>query len=438
MIENPQIIGLILDILGAFYLAKGFMFKKLAEIVAEAFGNDYPGLPGGMSENIAVSLYRQRVEAIIGSLFLFFGFLLQGVGVALPNIKIPLCISILFVTIIFITELLRRYLCSNERMILEKIYNKDKEISSNTQIKPMENKTKATIFVLACVVLWAFIPVVSRLGQQNLDNYQFLFWSSFLSFVVLAISSLVAGKKESFKAYSPHNLLIAFGLGFLGTFLYYLLLYFGYAKAKGLEVLVIQYTWPIFIVIFSVFFLKEKLTWKSILSCILGFLGVLIVLTKGDFSQLHLSDISVDLIVLMAAGIFGLFSVLSKKVNFEPFTATTLFFLSATFFSFISMIIFSSFQFPSGSSVIPILGNGILINGFSYILWLKGLSYAKASSTAPLVFLTPILAAILIVVFFKEAFLPIYLVGLILVVAGGLISGQRSRRYSNITSKTNP
>ena len=72
MIENPQIIGLILDILGAFYLAKGFMFKKLAEIVAEAFGNDYPGLPGGMSENIAVSLYRQRVEAIIGSLFLFF------------------------------------------------------------------------------------------------------------------------------------------------------------------------------------------------------------------------------------------------------------------------------------------------------------------------------------------------------------------------------
>ena len=291
-----------------------------------------------------------------------------------------------------------------------------------SKLELMENKGKATIYVLACVVLWAFIPVVSRLGQQNLDNYQFLFWSSFLSFMVLAISSLVAGKKESFKAYSPRSLVTAFGLGFLGTFLYYLLLYFGYAKAKGLEVLVIQYTWPIFIVIFSVWLLNEKLTWKSILSCTLGFLGVLIVLTKGDFSQLYLADISVDLIVLLAAGVFGLFSVLSKKVDFEPFTATTLFFLSATAFSFFSMMIFSNFQFPSSSSIIPILGNGILINGFSYILWLKGLSHAKASSTAPLVFITPILAAILIVIFFKEAFLPVYLIGLALVVVAGLIS----------------
>lgn len=288
----------------------------------------------------------------------------------------------------------------------------------------MENKGKATIFVLACVVLWAFIPVVSRIGQQNLDNYQFLFWSSFLSFVVLAISSLVAGKKGVFKTYTARNLLIAFGLGFLGAFLYYLLLYFGYAKAKGLEVLVIQYTWPIFIVIFSAWLLKEKLTWKSILSCTLGFIGVLIVLTKGDFSQLYFADISVDLIVLLAAGVFGLFSVLGKKVDFEPLTVTTLFFLSATVLSFFSMIVFSSFQLPTGSSIIPILGNGILINGFSYVLWLKGLSYAKASSTAPLVFITPILAAILIVIFFKEAFLPVYLIGLMLVVVAGLISGK--------------
>lgn len=72
--------------------------------------------------------------------------------------------------------------------------------------------------------------------------------------------------------------------------------------------------------------------------------------------------------------------------------------------------------------MIPILGNGILINGFSYVLWLKGLSYAKASFVAPFVFLTPILAAILIVVFFKETFLPIYIWGFILVVSAGLIS----------------
>lgn len=286
----------------------------------------------------------------------------------------------------------------------------------------IENKSKAILFIFACIVLWSFIPVVSRFGQQTLDNYQFLFWSSLLSFVVLLLSTVSAGKVQSLKNYNQRQFFTALGLGFLGTFLYYLLLYFGYANAKGLEVLVIQYTWPIFIVIFSFLFLKEKITSRNILAVILGFLGVVIVLTKGNFESVHLSNLSTDLVVLLAAGVFGLFSVLSKKVNFEPFSATTLFFLSATIFSFFTMLFFSTFAMPTTNELIPILGNGIFINGFSYILWLRGLSYAKASFLAPFVFLTPILAAILIVLFFQEAFLPVYVLGLILVVSAGLVS----------------
>ncbi|MEK7553649.1 MAG: DMT family transporter [Patescibacteria group bacterium] len=285
-----------------------------------------------------------------------------------------------------------------------------------------ENKSKSLLFVFACVILWAFIPVVSRFGQSNLDNYQFLFWSSLLSFIVLLLSIIFSGKVSEFKNYSKKEFFIALGLGFLGTFLYYLLLYFGYANAEGLEVLVIQYAWPIFIVIFSFFFLKEKIALRNIIAIILGFIGVFVVLTKGNFLAVNLSNLSTDFIVLFAASIFGLFSVLSKKVNFEPFSATTLFFLSATLFSFIAMLLFSHFAMPSKNELIPILGNGIFINGFSYILWLKGLSYAKASFVAPFVFLTPILAAILIVLFFQEIFLPVYLLGLILVISAGLVS----------------
>ncbi len=286
----------------------------------------------------------------------------------------------------------------------------------------IENKPKAFLFVFLCVILWAFIPVVSRLGQQNLDNYQFLFWSSALSFLVLLISAILTGKAQFLKNYTRQQIFTAFGLGFLGAFLYYLLLYFGYANAKGIEVLIIQYTWPIFIVFFSFLFLKEKIALRNILAIILGFLGVMIVLTKGDFESVYLNNLSVDFIVLLAAAVFGLFSVLSKKVNFEPFSATTLFFLSASIFSFLAMLLFSTFAIPSTNEMTPILGNGIFINGLSYVLWLRGLSYAKASFVAPFIFLTPILAAILIVIFFQEAFLPIYILGLGLIVSAGLVS----------------
>lgn len=284
-----------------------------------------------------------------------------------------------------------------------------------------ENKFKAILYVIACVILWSFIPIVSRFGQQDLDNYQFLFWSSLLSFAVLFLSTCLMGKFKYFKNYNRKDLTVVFGLGFLGSFLYYLLLYYGYAHMQGIKVVVIQYTWPIFIVIFSFLFLKERITWRNILAIVLGFLGVFVVLTKGNF-DLQLNSFMTDLVVLFAAAIFGLFSVLSKKVNFEPFSAATYFFLSATLFSFLAMLNFSYFTVPLKNSLTSIAINGILINGFSYVLWLKGLSYAKASFIAPFVFLTPILATILIIFFFHEIFLPIYAVGLLLVVLAGLIS----------------
>ncbi len=286
----------------------------------------------------------------------------------------------------------------------------------------MPNKKKSVSFVLSCIVLWAFIPVVSRLGQQNLDNYQFLFWSSALSLIVLFASLCATGKANAFRTYSRKDFAIALGLGFLGTFLYYLLLYFGYAHLQGLEVLVIQYTWPIFIVLFSVVLLKEKLTLRNSIAACLGFLGVFIVLTKGNIFQIHFSNAWIDAVVLLAAAVFGLFSVLSKKYSFEPFSATVIFFLSAAICSFFSMLIFSKFALPSESSWIPILVNGIFINGFSYILWLKALAYGKASFVAPFVFLTPVLAAILIVLFFGEAFLSVYAIGLGLTIVAGLIT----------------
>lgn len=295
-------------------------------------------------------------------------------------------------------------------------------LSFNVMNTTIENKSKALIFVLACVLCWSFIPVVARFGQQDLDNYQFLFWSSLLSFLVLFSATCLSGRLKILISYGKKDMAAALALGFLGSFLYYLLLYFGYAHLPGLEVLVIQYTWPIFIIVFSALLLKEKITLRNIVAIALGFLGVMIVLTKGNFAQLALSSLGVDLVILLAASLYALFSVLSKKVNLEPFSASTYFFLSATIFSFLSMMFFSQWSLPSEESLIPILSNGIFINGLSYVFWLKALQKAKASFLAPFIFLVPIIGSLLIVAIFHETFLPIYGLGLVLVVLAGLIS----------------
>ncbi len=286
----------------------------------------------------------------------------------------------------------------------------------------MTNKTKGTILVLICVALWAMIPPAAKFAQSSLDNHQFLFWSSLISFVCLFATTIFKKKVTEIKKYSIRDWINVIILGLLGTYIYYLFLYLGYKEAKGLEVLVVQYTWPISIVIFSLFLLKEKLTIRKVIAVLLGFSGVLIVLSKGDFSNIHVDNFSVIILVFLGASSFALFSVLSKKVHLEPIGVTSMYFFSATIVSLLSMFYFSSFAFPSLYEWFPVLLNGIFLNGFSYLLWVNALKLAEASYLAPFVFITPILSAIYLIILFDEPIEFIYVVGLVCVVIAGLVN----------------
>lgn len=286
----------------------------------------------------------------------------------------------------------------------------------------MSPKLKAIIYVLICVTFWALIPVVSKLGQSSLNNHQFLFWSSLCSLITFLILLIYTKKISAFKELSIKKWIQAITLGFIGTYLYYILLYYGYANANGLEVLIIQYFWPIFVILLSVILLKEKINIKKIAALIFGFSGVLLILSKGNLKDLHFDNLTINLIVLLAAFSAGLFSVLSKKIEIDTIVLVSIYFLVATISSFISMLFLSNFKLPSQETIVPILINGILVNGISYLLWIKALREVDASFIAPYIFLTPVLSAILLVVFFKEPFQPIYYAGMGCVIFGGLIN----------------
>lgn len=290
----------------------------------------------------------------------------------------------------------------------------------------MSSKTKSLIYVLLCVLLWALIPVVSKLGQEGLDNHQFLFWSSLSSLFFFLVISISQKKTKVLFQIPKRQWLNAIFLGFLGTYLYYVLLYLGYAKAPGMEVLIIQYSWPLLVVVLSIIILKEKLSLTKVISILLGFLGVFIVLTKGNFSQLKFENLTIVLIVFIGAFTFALFSVLSKKIEIEDINLLTIFFITATIASFISMILISEFKLPKLNTLIPILINGLFVNGLSYIFWIRALKIGESSFIAPFVFLTPVLSSIFLIIFFKETFYTAYLLGMISVIIGGLLNALKT------------
>ncbi len=283
-------------------------------------------------------------------------------------------------------------------------------------------RLKGTLCALVCVALWAMIPVVSKLGQASLDHHQFLFWSSLFSLIMVAGLCVYSGSLKHLKKYSARDWGQSTVLGLLGTYLYFLLLYKGYAGGKGMEVLIVQYTWPIFVALLSVIILRETLNGRKILSLLLGFAAIILVLTKGELQALSIKNSSLLLWVMAGAICFALFSVLSKRIQLEANSLMLVFFGVATLASFISMLVFSEFTLPDSKSLMIVIISGVLVNGLSDVLWLWALRRTEASFLAPFVFLTPLLSTLYMLLIFSERFLPFYGVSLVLIIFAGVIN----------------
>ena len=168
-----------------------------------------------------------------------------------------------------------------------------------------------------------------------------------------------------------------------------------------------------------------KISLKKIIALIIGFLGVYLSIYKGKFCLITLKKTnSLPLLLVFLASIcFALFSIVSKNIKKDALLLNTFYFLCATVAGFFSLLFLNRpITFPPKNSLLPIIINGTLVNGISYVLWVEALKRISTPLAASLVFLTPILGASYLIIFFHEPFNSIYIFSLILVLLSGLFS----------------
>lgn len=124
--SNIQLLGIVFDIAGAFYLSRAFLFKKAADIKSDTYGNANQNFltQFGMSGNLFFSFYIQGIEARIGFLLLFIGFLLQGIGIIWSSLILPIYVVLIIgIAITYISERVRSYFTDPKK--LEAIHDRD-------------------------------------------------------------------------------------------------------------------------------------------------------------------------------------------------------------------------------------------------------------------------------------------------------------------------
>jgi drug/metabolite transporter (DMT)-like permease len=285
----------------------------------------------------------------------------------------------------------------------------------------MANKT-GYIYLILTILLWSATPAVAKLALGELTNYQLLFYTSIIGVISLFLVNLFQGKLKILRNYSKKDYLVMFGMGVLGIFLYYIFLYGSFAIAPAGQVNVINYLWPVFIVIFSIPLLKEKFNYKTILAILVSFFGALIAFTKGNFLIFNNQYAIGYLFAALGAVCYGLFSVLGKKLEYEKFSSMLVYYISSAILIIPTSIIVSGFVMPKSlTTIIAILVLGGIMNSIAFVFWFKAFKLGDTHKTANYIYAVPFLAMVWTYLLNSESISIFSIIGLALIIIGILI-----------------
>jgi len=189
--------------------------------------------------------------------------------------------------------------------------------------------------------------------------------------------------------YKTKNKLLHFYRSFVGAIAMYAI-FVGLRNLQLSEVTSLAFSGPIWVVIFSILFLGEKIRAKRWIAVALGFVGVLII-SKPGFDNLNFYYIYPVIFTLGFAGV----SIFIRKLTLagEPI------YLIAFYFSLCSAI-FGLFTLPFGGWVIPTSYDLVLLiligllGGIANLLLTKSYQLAEVSLITPLKYLSLVFAII--------------------------------------------
>lgn len=277
---------------------------------------------------------------------------------------------------------------------------------------------KEYICAIISVLLWSTTATVSKLLLGSLDSMQILLVSSLFSFLFLLIINCFNESIKEIKKYKPKDYLIIFALGVIGIFLYDLFFYLGINAMQASQAFIINYLWPIMTVLFACIILKEKFTIRKIIAIIISFIGVIIVSSNGNLLSIEKSSLMGTIYCLLAAILYGLFSALNKKQNYNKYTSMMLFYFNSTIISLIFVIATKRFFIPELSQTLGLLWIGIFTSAIAYTSWALALAKGDTARISNIAYLTPFISLVWTGIVLKEKISFYSVLGLVIIVLG--------------------
>jgi drug/metabolite transporter (DMT)-like permease len=292
---------------------------------------------------------------------------------------------------------------------------------------PVHDNKKAIRYALITVLFWSTVATAFKFGLKALNPIQLIFIATLTTVVLLFLIILFSGKLSLFRQLTLQQLLLHAFLGLLNPFAYYIIIFKAYSMLPAQVAQPINMIWPIVLVVMSVFFLGQKIGWKSWIALFISFCGVLLISSQGSFSNFYTLNPTGILLCIGSAFVWASYWIFnSKSTVSDQLVALFLNFSFGLIYLAFGISLFSSFHFPLSISLMAGIYIGIFEIGISFVLWMKALSLASNSAKiANLIYLAPFLSLLFINFFLGEAIYVTTIVGLFFIISGILFQQTR-------------
>jgi drug/metabolite transporter (DMT)-like permease len=283
----------------------------------------------------------------------------------------------------------------------------------------IKNQKTATLFALLAILMWSTVATAFKITLSYFSALQMLFVASLVSSLVLLIICTKQQKltlvKDSFLK-KPFFYLL---MGAINPFLYYLLLFQAYDLLPAQQAQSLNYTWAITLSLLAVPVLGHQLRKNDIIAILLGYLGALVIATKGDLLGLSFDSPTGVTLALLSTLLWACYWIFNSKNDADPMAALLLCFLCSLPMIFITLLIFDDIKMIAWQGWLGAVYIGLFEMGLAFVAWLTALKYAESTSKiSNLIFISPFVSLLLLNQIIGETIYPATVIGLVLIILG--------------------
>jgi len=284
------------------------------------------------------------------------------------------------------------------------------------------SKLLTYIEALFAVVAWGASFIATKISLQEISPITIVWLRFLMGVIILGIAVYLRGQ---FALPERREWGYFALLGFLGITFHQWLQSNGLQTSEAGTTAWIVATTPVFMALLGWILLKESLGWLKTGGILLAFIGVLVVVSKGNFGSISIGKFGApgDVLILISAVNWAVFSALSRRGLRSHPASLMMFYVMTIGWLITSMLFLTTNGFGEIDNLtlkgwIAVSFLGVFCSGLAYIAWYDALKVLTTAQTGVFLYIEPLVAVVVAFFLLGEAITSASLIGGAIILFG--------------------